>query len=160
MGVGPVVVGAGLALLARTTVDSSYVTGVLPAVLVFGLGLAITVAPLTATALASVPAQHAGLASAVNNDVARVGSLIAVAVLPAVAGIQGTSYLHPAVLSHGFRKAVFMAAILCVAGGVLAAIGITNPSRRPSEADTPPTTTQPDECFHCALDGAPLTIDR
>jgi EmrB/QacA subfamily drug resistance transporter len=160
MAIGPVVVGAGLALLARTTVDSSYVTGVLPAVLLFGLGLAITVAPLTATALAAVPAQHAGLASAVNNDVARVGSLIAVAVLPAVAGIQGTSYLHPAALSHGFRTAVFVAAILCVAGGVLAAVGITNPDPRPSEADTPPAPTEPDECFHCALDGSPLTVER
>jgi EmrB/QacA subfamily drug resistance transporter len=159
MGVGPVVVGAGLALLARTTVDSTYVTGVLPAVLVFGLGLAITVAPLTATALAAVPEEHSGLASAVNNDVARIGSLIAVAVLPALAGIEGTSYLHPGALSHGFRRAVFMAAILCVAGGVLAAIGIRNPEPRPSGTDTPSIPTEPGECFHCALDGAPLTVD-
>ncbi|MGP0108618.1 MAG: MFS transporter [Acidimicrobiales bacterium] len=68
MGVGPVVVGGGLALLARTARDSSYVTGVLPAVLVFGLGLAITVAPLTATAHGAVPDEHSGLASAANNS--------------------------------------------------------------------------------------------
>jgi EmrB/QacA subfamily drug resistance transporter len=159
MSVGPVVIGAGLALSARTGVDSSYVTGVLPAVLVFALGLAITVAPLTATALAAVPEEHSGLASAVNNDVARVGSLIAVAVLPALAGIQGTSYLHPAVLSHGYQKAVLMAAVLCVLGGVLAAIGIKNPDRRSPELDQTSAPTEPHGCYHCALDGAPLTVD-
>ncbi len=159
MSVGPVVIGAGLALSARTSVDPSYVTGVLPAVLVFGLGLAITVAPLTATALAAVPEEHSGLASAVNNDVARVGSLIAVAVLPALAGIQGTSYLHPTALSHGFRRAVLIAAVLCVAGGVVAAIGIRNPGRRPPEVDTTPVSTEPRDCFHCALDSAPMAVD-
>ncbi len=62
--------------------------------LVFGLGLVITVAPLTTTALAAAPAENAGIASAVNNYVARVGSLLAVAVLPALAGISGKSYAH------------------------------------------------------------------
>ena len=80
-------------------------TGVLPAVLVFGLGLAITVAPLTATALSAAPIEHAGLASAVNNDVARIGGLIAVAVLPALSGISGSAYLHPDQLAAGFRTA-------------------------------------------------------
>lgn len=98
MSIGPVVVGAGLALLVRTTSDSSYVFTVGPAVLVFGLGLAVTVAPLTITALGAVSDAHAGIASAVNNDVARVGSLIAVAVLPPLVGITGASYLHPSAL--------------------------------------------------------------
>jgi EmrB/QacA subfamily drug resistance transporter len=158
MSVGPIVVGAGLALLTRATTDPSYVSGVLPAVLVFGLGLAITVAPLTATALGAVPDEHAGLASAVNNDVARVGSLIAVAVLPALAGISGSSYLHPAELSAGFRTAALIAAALCVAGGVLAAAGIRNPTRAPAlgvEAGPPPHV----ECLHCALDAAPLATE-
>ena len=66
----------------------------LPGVIVLGIGLATMVAPLTATAMGAVPGEHAGLASAVNNDVARVGGLIAVAVLPAIAGITGSSYLH------------------------------------------------------------------
>jgi EmrB/QacA subfamily drug resistance transporter len=156
MSVGPVVVGAGLALLARVTTDSSYVTGVLPAVLVFGLGLAVTVAPLTATALSSVPDEHAGLASAVNNDVARVGGLVAVAVLPALAGITGTSYLHPAELSAGFRTAALISAGLCVAGGALAAVGIRNPGPvRPAQpgAPEPEPSAVP---FHCALEGTPL----
>ncbi len=157
MSVGPVVVGAGLALLGRVTTDSSYASGVLPAVLVFGLGLAITVAPLTATALGAVSAQHSGLASAVNNDVARIGGLIAVAVLPALAGISGTSYLHPAQLSNGFRNAVLISGGLCVVAGVVAALGIRNPARsRPDRAAE--ERHAPAESFHCALDAAPLTL--
>jgi EmrB/QacA subfamily drug resistance transporter len=161
MSVGPVVVGVGLALLARVTTDSDYLSGVLPAVVVFGLGLAITVAPLTATALAAVPSEHSGLASAVNNDVARIGSLIAVAVLPALAGISGDSYLHPAEFSKGFRTATLVAAALCLAGGVLAAIGIRNPTGVPSKPQAPPeaqATTEPKEagCYYCALEATPI----
>ena len=103
-------------------------TAVFPAVVVFGLGVAINVAPLTATALAAAPADHAGIASAVNNDVARAAGLIAVAVLPALAGITGDSYLHPAELAHGFKVAAMMAAVFCAAGGVLAFFTIRNPS--------------------------------
>ena len=100
----------------------------LPAVsLVFGFGLAINVAPLTATALAAAPAEHAWIASAVNNDVARTGSLIAVAILPVLAGITGDSYLHPEELTSEFDKAVLIAAAVSAAGGVLAFATIRNP---------------------------------
>ena len=161
MSVGPVVVGAGLALFVRTTTDSNYISGVLPAVLLFGLGLAITVAPLTSTALGSVPAEHAGLASAVNSDVARVGSLIAVALLPPLAGISGAGYLHPAHLAGGFRKAILISASLCVAGGLIAAAGIRNPERKPPVSGATRADHERVECFHCALDAAPLvTGDR
>ncbi len=129
MSVGPMIVGAGLVLLSRAAADTSYLTGVLPAALVFALGLAVTVAPLTATALASVPGEHSGLASAVNNDVARIGGLLAVALLPVVAGITGSEYLHPAQLAHGFRTATIVAGLSCVGAGVLAAAGIRNPAR-------------------------------
>jgi len=157
MSVGPVVVGVGLALLARSTGDSSYLSGVLPAMVVFGLGLAATVAPLTTTALGAVADEHAGLASAVNNDVARVGGLIAVAVLPALAGISGSSYLHPQELAGGFRSAVLIAGSWCVVAGAVAAVGIRNPA--PAE---PPATVEhvhSEEgapCLHCALDATPL----
>jgi hypothetical protein len=160
MSVGPVVVGAGLALFVRVTSDSSYVSGVLPAVLVFGLGLAITVAPLTTTALASVADEHTGLASAVNNDVARVGSLIAVAVLPSLAGITGADYLRPGDLSAGFHKAILVATSLCVAGGALAAAGIRNPRRDPDLEPAPARGPQAASCFHCALDASPLVVDE
>lgn len=151
MSVGPLVVGAGLAMLSRTAHDSSYVSAVLPAVLVFGLGLAITVAPLTATALSSVAGDHAGLASAVNNDVARVGGLVAVAILPALAGISGRAYLHPSSMGNGFRVAVFITAVWCGAGGLVAALGIRNPARLAVAGEEPVR-----QCSHCPLDATPL----
>jgi len=152
LSVGPVVVGAGLAMLTLATSGSSYVVYVLPAVVVFGLGLAITVAPLTSTAMSSAPPEHSGIASAVNNDVARFGGLLAVAVLPALAGITGTSYLHPAALAAGFRTAALISGAVCAAGGVLAAFTITNPGRVARPAGAP----APEECLHCGLDAPPL----
>jgi EmrB/QacA subfamily drug resistance transporter len=152
MGVGPVVTGAGIALLAMAPRSTSYVTGVLPGVLVIAFGLATTVAPLTSTALNSVSESHAGLASAVNNDVARTGNLIAVAILPALGGITGLSYLHPHALAHGFEKAVLIAGSWCVLGGIAAAIGIRNPPRQaagsPAGADG--------GLSYCALEATPL----
>src|SRR5215813_5359778 len=109
MSVGPLVIAVSLALFTLIADSGDYLTAVLPGAVVFGFGVAIMVAPLTATALAAAPADHAGVASAVNNDVARAASLIAVAILPALAGISGDSYLHPAALAHGFREAAIMA---------------------------------------------------
>jgi MFS family permease len=149
MSVGPLVIAASLLLFIRIGGSGDYLTAVLPAVVVFGFGVAIMVAPLTATALSAAPAEHAGVASAVNNDVARAGSLIAVAVLPALAGITGDSYLHPAQLAHGFKMAALMAAVFCAAGGVLAALTIRNPSRAKCEKTTP-------QEFACSLEAPPL----
>src|SRR6266568_2391514 len=149
MSVGPLVIAASLLLFIQIADSGDYLTAVLPGVVVFGFGVAIMVAPLTATALAAAPAEHAGVASAVNNDVARAGSLIAVAVLPALAGITGDSYLHPAALAHGFREAAIMAAVFCAAGGVLAALTIRNPSRAKCEKTTP-------QEFNCSLEAPPL----
>ncbi|CAJ61015.1 MULTISPECIES: MFS transporter [Frankia] len=161
MSVGPVLVGVGLALLRRVDAAGSYLTDVLPAVAVFGLGLAVTVAPLTSTALSAVPARHAGIASAVNNDVARAAGLIAVAVLPAAAGITGASYLRPAEFSRGFHTAVLLAAGLCALGGVIAALTIRNPPR-PATADAATRPAAPREPLtpvprwsHCCLDAPP-----
>jgi hypothetical protein len=153
MSAGPVVVGAGLTMLTLVTHGPSYVLYVLPAVVVFGLGLAITVAPLTATAMNSAPAERSGIASAVNNDVARFGGLLAVAVLPALAGITGTVYLHPDALAAGFRTAALISGVTCAAGGVLAAFTITNPPQVPRPAAVPAT----EQCLHCGLDAPPLT---
>jgi EmrB/QacA subfamily drug resistance transporter len=152
MSAGPIVVGAGLGMLVLTTQGANYFVYVLPAVLVFGLGLAITVAPLTATAMSSAPADHSGIASAVNNDVARFGGLLAVAVLPALAGITGTAYLNPDELAAGFRTAALISAGMCVAGGLLAAVTITNPRKAAA-----PAAGAPPECMHCGLEAPPLT---
>ena len=105
--------------------------------MVFGLGFAITVAPHTATAMSSAPAELSGITSAVNNDVARFGGLLAVAVLPALVGITGTAHLHPDALAAGFRTAALISGVTCAAGGVLAAFTITNPERAPRPAGAP-----------------------
>jgi EmrB/QacA subfamily drug resistance transporter len=149
MSVGPVFVGCGLALFTFINGSGNYLTEVLPGVLVFGFGLAITVAPLTSTALGAVPAEHASIASAVNNDVARAAGLIAVALLPAAGGITSVVYSHPAQFAAGFHRASLIAAALCVAGGALAALTIRNPARaRRAEA-------APVAFAHCALEGPP-----
>jgi EmrB/QacA subfamily drug resistance transporter len=129
MCVGPLVVAAGFAMFARIDASGNYLSEVLPAALVWGLGLAIVVAPLTATAMSSAPSEHAGLASAVNNTVARAGPLLAVAILPPLAGITGAAYLHPMQFETGFQRAAIYAAIVCAIGGLIAAAGIRNPPR-------------------------------
>jgi len=148
MTVGPVIIGIGLFLFVRVGSSGNYVTDVLPAVLVFGFGLAINVAPLTSTVLAAAPAEHAGVASAVNNDVARAAGLLAVAILPAAAGLSAASYLHAHEFSLGFHRASVISAGLCVLAGVLAAFTIKNPHRAEGAAQEAPQ-------FHCGLDGPP-----
>jgi len=150
MTAGPVVVGAGLLLLTRATHSGSYAVWVLPAVTVFGLGLAITVAPLTAAAMGAAPAEHAGVASGVNNVVARAAGLLAVAILPLLAGITGAAALEPHRLAVGFHEAMIIAGLTCAAGGILAAATIRNPpgSSRPGRLRL--------RGYHCALDGPPL----
>jgi MFS family permease len=91
MGFGPIVGGVGLALLLRLDAKADYVTQLLPALLVFGLGLAMTVAPLTAAVLAAVEEKHAGVASGINNAVARVAGLLAIAVFGAFVSTQFAS---------------------------------------------------------------------
>ena len=154
MSVGPLVIGAGLVLFARIGYSGNYLTEVFPAVVVFAFGLAINVAPLTSTVLAAAPPERAGMASAVNNDVSRAAGLIAVAVLPAVAGLTGASYLNRALFSAGFRKASFITAGLCVLAGILAAVTIRNPSRaKPAAAEARAPV------LHCGLDAPPPVLD-
>jgi predicted MFS family arabinose efflux permease len=156
MSAGPLVIAGSLLLFTRIGASGDYLTAVLPAVVVFGFGIAINVAPLTATALAAAPADHAGVASAVNNDVARAAGLIAVAVLPALAGITGDSYLHPAALAHGFKVAAMMAAVFCAAGGLLAALTIRNPPRTAGASGSTPRRES-----SCGLEAPPLrSLDR
>jgi EmrB/QacA subfamily drug resistance transporter len=156
---GPIVIAAGLALFARIGHSVNYFTDVLPGVLVFGFGLAINVAPLTATVLAAAPAQNAGAASAVNNDVARAAALIAVAVLPAAAGLTGSAYLHADAFSSGFKMASFISAGLCVLGGALAAATIRNPRPPAREPAAPEAVAAaapgPRPLLHCGLDSPP-----
>jgi EmrB/QacA subfamily drug resistance transporter len=84
MGIGPIIAGVGLGLMARIGIHADYATELLPALIVFGLGLSMTVAPLTSTVLAAVDEKHSGVASGVNNAIARIAGLLAIAVLGAV----------------------------------------------------------------------------
>ncbi|MDP9075727.1 MAG: MFS transporter [Actinomycetota bacterium] len=150
MSAGPVVVAIGLLLMLRISPGSRYVPDVLPAVIVFGLGLAATVAPLTSTVLAAADERHAGVASGVNNAVARTASLVAVAVLPALAGLSGEDYRNPAKFSVGFHTALIISAGVTLAGAAIAAIGIRNQREADRRRPQPPVASS------CPLDGPPL----
>jgi EmrB/QacA subfamily drug resistance transporter len=119
MTVGPLVSATGLLLFSRIGPGDHYGTAVLPAVTVFGLGMTITVAPLTAAVLAAVDRRRVGVASGVNNAAARLAGLLGIAVIPAVAGIGGGADLA-ASLDSGYATALRISAAVCASGGVIA----------------------------------------
>ena len=127
MTVGPLVCAVGIALLSGVGADAAYWTEVFPGVTVFALGLSLLVAPLTATVLAAAPDRYAGIASGINNAVARAGSLLAVAALPAVVGLSGADYDNPDVFGVGYQHAMWICAWLLASGGVVSWIFIRNP---------------------------------
>ena len=118
--VGPLLMALGLVMLTALDPGDRYLTGALPAVTIFGVGLTLVAAPITATVLAGADEHHAGIASGVSNAVARVANLLAVAVLPLIAGITGQSFYDPAAMTDGFHTAMFVCAGLAVAAGVIA----------------------------------------
>jgi EmrB/QacA subfamily drug resistance transporter len=132
MTVGPLLSAVATVWLARVDSGASYFVDVLPPVALFGLGLSFTVAPLTATVLAAAPDRHAGIASGVNNAVARVAGLLAIAVLPLVVGLDGAAYADPALLEPAYREAMYICAGLLALGGVLAALFVRSPGEEPS----------------------------
>ncbi|HEX2295207.1 MAG TPA: MFS transporter, partial [Actinomycetota bacterium] len=140
MTAGPLVAAAGLAWMATIGPGTPYPTGVLPAVVVFGLGLSLTVAPLTTAVLAAVPQEHMGVGSGVNNAVARAAGLLAVAVLPVVAGVDGDDF------TAGFRRATLISAGLCALGGLVAWATIRGEAR--TESHLPACPEQPPEPVH------------
>ncbi|MFY9265757.1 MAG: MFS transporter [Solirubrobacterales bacterium] len=117
---GALVMALAMLMMRSIEPGDDYLAGVLPSIALFGLGLAAIVAPVTATALSSAPVEHAGLASAVNNAVSRAGQLIAIAILPAVAGLAGSEYANPAALTDAFHTAMIATAILALIGGAIA----------------------------------------
>ena len=126
MSIGPLVMASGILLLLRVGSDTDYLRDVLPGVLVFGLGLTAMVAPLTAAALSTAPDEHAGLASGVNNAVARTGGLIGVAAIPSLTGLTGQVIEDPSAFDSGFRVAMITCAAVVAAGGLLAAAALRN----------------------------------
>jgi hypothetical protein len=147
MTIGPLVIAAGLLLFTTISPGHSYLTTVLPAVIVFGVGLSCTVAPLTATVLASVDDAELGVASGVNNAAARLAGLLAVAVLPTLVHLDTT--LPAAVLTGRVAVALRICAVLAVLGGVIA--WLTVGSRPITTAARPPDLLIP--CYDPCIDG-------
>jgi EmrB/QacA subfamily drug resistance transporter len=135
MAVGPLVCAVALVLMSRIGPGASYLLEVLPSVILLGLGLSLLVAPLTATALGSLDDAYAGIASGVNNAVARAAGLLAVAVLPLAAGLGNGSLTDAADLQPTYRNSMLICAGLMVAGGVLAALLV--PTHLPAHTPEP-----------------------
>jgi len=142
----------GMALLMRIGPHANYLTDVLPGAIVFGLGLCLTVAPLTATVLASADVRHAGVASGVNNAVARAAGLVAVAALPAAVGLGAASYHEPASFNHGFDLATTACAVVLLIAAVLAAVLVDNNVLRPAGRPAP----APEAKTSCTFGAPPL----
>jgi EmrB/QacA subfamily drug resistance transporter len=137
MGAGPLISAAGLLLLLQTGIETSYVHDVLPALLVFSIGLSMTVAPLTAAVLADADEADAGIASAINNAIARIAGLVGVSVVGLVAArtLVGDSFAADTASVRAFHQVVVVCAALLAAGGIVGLVGIVNP-RRPIGAET------------------------
>jgi EmrB/QacA subfamily drug resistance transporter len=121
MGLGPILAGGGFLLMVGVREPADYVTQMLPGILLFGLGLALTVAPLTSTILGAVGSEHSGVGSAVNNAVSRIAGLVAIAATTLVVG--------DSLDDGGFSRAALATAVLLILGGLVSLIGIRNPGR-------------------------------
>ncbi|MCX6401849.1 MAG: MFS transporter [Propionibacteriales bacterium] len=148
MTLGPLLAAAGALWMGQIDADASYFLDVLPPVILFGSGLTLLVAPLTATVLDAAESRHAGVASGVNNAVARTAGLIAVAAIPVAVGIGGVDYENPVAFDAGYEKAMAINAALLLVGAILSVLFI----RRPLAADRLPI----EECAHCAVTGPQL----
>jgi EmrB/QacA subfamily drug resistance transporter len=154
--IGPIVIGLALLLMTQVEPGDSYVTSVLPAVVLFGIGLTLVVAPVTATVLASADQRHSGIASGINNAVSRVAGLLAVAVLPLIGGITGDKFYVPSAMTHGFHVGMLACALLAFAGGLLAWLTISSEAlgvRARAQVAKPHTAL---ENLSCPVSGTPL----
>ncbi|RBQ19241.1 MFS transporter [Spongiactinospora rosea] len=150
MTAGILVCAGALVMMSAIGPGASYLRDVLPAVTIFGFGLSATVAPLTATVLASAEERYAGVASGVNNAVARTGGLLAVAALPPLAGLTGAAYTDPVRFTAGFHTTMLISAGLMAAAALIAFVAI----RGNVLAD--PAAPEPERHTHCAIDAPPL----
>ena len=137
--VGALLAAAGLALFSRVGPGSTYVTTVLPATVVFGAGLAVLVAPLTASVLAVSEEGRVGVASAFNNAIARLGGLLATALIPLAAGIGGLDDWSGPAFAAAFRRAMWISVALSGLGGGLAWLTVTRSGPAPAGPHPSPT---------------------
>lgn len=138
MTAGPVLCAVGVLMAVRVSAHAGYWTTVIPLECVIGLGIAVMVPPLTATALSSVPEDHAGIASGVNNAVARAAALLWIAALPPLAGLAGTAYTDAAALRGGYQEVCLICAASLALSGVIAAVALRHRHRRHPLADIDP----------------------
>jgi EmrB/QacA subfamily drug resistance transporter len=129
---GPLIAALGLLLMLRIGDDASFWTDVLPASIVFGIGITVLVAPLTTAVLAAAPMQQTGIASGINNAVARTASLLAVAAIPPIAGISGRDFADPDVFGPGFRTGTMICVGMLVVAAACAALLIHRPTPKPA----------------------------
>lgn len=156
MTLGPVVAAIGLLLLLRIGANASYWFDVLPAVVVFGLGLCLIVAPLTSTVLNAAEDRYAGVASGINNAVARAAGLLSVAVVPAAAGIAGNDYTNPIAFHAAFQKAMLICVGLMLVGAALAFVFIKNPVKGDAKANPSHTRLDMETCMQCNISAPAL----
>jgi EmrB/QacA subfamily drug resistance transporter len=126
---GPLIMALGFIIYLKVDGDPNFFLEVLGGGIVSGIGLTLLVAPLTTSVLASAPPDQAGIASGINNAVARTASLLAVAAIPPIAGIAGANFSSPEVFSPGFRTGTLIVVGMLVVAGVMAATLIQKPSR-------------------------------
>jgi EmrB/QacA subfamily drug resistance transporter len=158
MTAGPLVCALAMLMLRRVGTGSSYWLDVVPAIAVFGVGLTLTVSPLTIAVLTSASQRHSGVASGVNNAVARTAGLLSVAVLPLAAGLGEGSYLVPAQFDAGYDRALLGCAVLLAVGGLLSAL-LIGPQVPEVAKDVTQPHDRPAERYHCGVD-APALADR
>ncbi|CAM3538676.1 MFS transporter [Stackebrandtia soli] len=138
--VGPAMVAAGVLALVGVGAVAPYWTHVLPGVLLLSVGMTITVAPLTAGVLAATDVANAGVASGVNNAIARAANLLAVAALPLAVGLTGMAYTDPVAFTSGYRLAIMLCAGMFVVGALISLLWVRNPAH--ASANPPATHTQ------------------
>jgi EmrB/QacA subfamily drug resistance transporter len=162
MGVGPLVAACGILLMLRTGLKTSFLTELLPALVVFGVGLSMTVAPLTATVLADADESDAGIASAINNAIARVAGLVGISVMSLVVSgtLVGNTFAPNSASVRAFHEVIAICAVLVAAGGAAGALGIVNP-RREVQAESCPAgqlVGHPKQSVDCG--DQPVVADR
>ncbi|MEW9529389.1 MFS transporter [Microbispora sp. NPDC049125] len=151
MTAGILVCAAAMVLMSRIGPGASYLVDVLPAAALFGLGLSAAVAPLTATVLATAEERYAGVASGVNNALARTGGLLAVAAVPPLVGLTGDAYDSPVAFTHGFHLAMLVSAVLMAVAAAVTFLTI--------RTNVLAAAPEPARRSHCTLEAPPLAGD-
>jgi hypothetical protein len=156
MTAGTLLAAGAFALAMRIGPDASYVLDVLPAVTLLGLGLACTVAPLTAAVLAAAPAHLAGAASGINNATARSAGLLAIAVVPTVAGLSGTGVSDASSFDRGYGTAMLVGVVLLLAAAVASWVGIGRSTTGPRSQPNQPDEVEVHRLRQCPVSAPPL----